>query len=116
MRPSVRTILLIEDEALIAMEQAGLRREEGYVVSHAIDLLLMDIDLGRGMDGARAAKEILKEQDIPILLLSARTEKEVVEKTEKITSYGTSSRTRGREQGWVSCARRIRFERGMNHG
>ncbi len=104
MRPSARSILLVEDEALIAMEQARLLREEGYGVSHvtsgekaiaairaqpdAIDLILMDIDLGRGMDGARAAREILKEHDIPVLFLSAHTEKEVVAKTEKITSYG----------------------------
>ncbi|MHB8093489.1 MAG: PAS domain S-box protein [Candidatus Aminicenantales bacterium] len=104
MRPSAGSILLVEDEALIAMEQARLLREEGYGVSHvtsgekaiaairaqpeAIDLILMDIDLGRGMDGARAAREILKEHDIPVLFLSAHTEKEVVAKTEKITSYG----------------------------
>jgi DNA-binding NarL/FixJ family response regulator len=53
-----------------------------------IDLILMDIDLGGGIDGAKAAEEILKDFYIPILFLSAHTEKEIVEKTEKITSYG----------------------------
>ena len=53
-----------------------------------IDLVLMDIDLGKGMDGTQAAKAILEHRDIPILFLSSHTESDVVEKTEKITSYG----------------------------
>jgi len=99
-----KTILLVEDEALIALQEARLLQKEGYTViqaytgeeavavvkgtQSAIDLILMDINLGAGMDGAQAAQEILKEQDIPIVFLSAHTEPEVVEKTEKITSYG----------------------------
>ncbi|MBU0936619.1 MAG: response regulator, partial [Spirochaetes bacterium] len=53
-----------------------------------IDLVLMDIDLGKGMDGTQAAQTILKHRDIPILFLSSHTEPEMVERTEKITSYG----------------------------
>lgn len=53
-----------------------------------IDLVLMDIDLGSGMDGTQAAEIILKHRDLPILFLSSHIEPEVVAKTEKITSYG----------------------------
>jgi chemotaxis protein methyltransferase CheR len=53
-----------------------------------IDLVLMDIDLGKGLDGTQAAEIILKHRDIPLLFLSSHTEPGVVEKTEKITSYG----------------------------
>lgn len=53
-----------------------------------IDLVLMDIDLGEGMDGTQAAEIILKKRDIPILFLSSHTETDIVEKTERITSYG----------------------------
>ncbi len=53
-----------------------------------IDLVLMDIDLGRGMDGTQAAEIILKHRNIPIVFLSSHTEPDIVEKTEKITSYG----------------------------
>ncbi|MCG8540919.1 MAG: response regulator, partial [Clostridia bacterium] len=76
----------------------------GYIVHHVftgeealraitddslqIDLILMDIDLGSGIDGTEAAEKILAHQDIPIVFLSSHTEPEVVEKTEKITSYG----------------------------
>ncbi len=106
-----RTILLVEDEAIIAINEAMLLRKEGYHVieassgeqaiaitkdaSSVIDLILMDIDLGKGMDGTQAAQEILQVRDIPILFLSAHTEPEAVEKTEKITSYGYVVKTSG---------------------
>ncbi|MBP8082943.1 MAG: PAS domain S-box protein [Spirochaetes bacterium] len=100
----VRLILLVEDEAIIAMEEAMILRSEGYEVIQAfsgeeavviagrrnasIDMILMDIDLGSGIDGTEAAKQILEFCDIPVVFLSSHTEKEIVDKTEKITSYG----------------------------
>ncbi len=48
----------------------------------------MDIDLGRGIDGTDAAALILKDKDLPVVFLSSHTEPEIVNKTEKITSYG----------------------------
>ncbi|MDP4173997.1 MAG: PAS domain S-box protein [Bacteroidota bacterium] len=99
-----RTILVVEDEAIIAMTEKLCLQKEGYLVRHVfrgedavktvnenpdqIDLILMDIDLGRGMNGTEAAKLILDQYDIPILFLSSHTEKHIVELTEKITNYG----------------------------
>ncbi|WP_336297486.1 PAS domain S-box protein [Leptospira sp. GIMC2001] len=99
-----KTILLVEDEAILAMMQKGQLEKEGYKVYHALngekalsiitsgdpnfDLILMDIDLGKGLDGTQTAVEILKNHLIPIVFLSSHTEKEVVQKTETITSYG----------------------------
>lgn len=99
-----KTILLVEDEAIVALTEKRWLKGEGFNVIHAvsgisaidavkkdpesIDLILMDIDLGYGMDGTEAAREILKQHDIPLLFLSSHTEKEVVDKTEEITSYG----------------------------
>ncbi len=54
----------------------------------AIDLVLMDIDLGPGIDGTESAELILKDREIPIVFLSSHMEPEIVEKTEIITSYG----------------------------
>jgi DNA-binding NarL/FixJ family response regulator len=48
----------------------------------------MDVDLGEGMDGTEAAKRILADRTIPVVFLSSHTEREVVQKTEGITSYG----------------------------
>jgi len=97
------TILLVEDQAIIAMSEAAILKKNGFDViiantgeqaikiaeeNSAINLILMDIDLGKGIDGTEAAQTILKLIDVPVVFLSNHTEKEVVEKTEKITSYG----------------------------
>ena len=98
-----KTILLVEDEAIIAMTEKATLEKYGYQVEIAhsgeqaiaavaatpgVDLILMDINLGVGMDGTEAAAAILKNHDLPIVFLSSHMEPEVVEKTEKITSYG----------------------------
>ncbi|TVQ26996.1 MAG: response regulator, partial [Spirochaetaceae bacterium] len=96
-------ILLVEDEALIALAEKRTLEREGYVVhtaptgehaietvidNTAIDLVLMDIDLGSGIDGTVAAERILDIRELPIVFLSSHTEAEIVQKTEGITSYG----------------------------
>lgn len=96
-------ILLVEDEAIIALAEKRQLEGYGYEVSIVhnglaaiktvltdpdIDLVLMDIDLGRGIDGTVAAERILTQRNIPILFLSSHTEQAVVEKTERISSYG----------------------------
>jgi PAS domain S-box-containing protein len=98
-----KTLLLVEDEVLIAMVKQKELEKYGYNVltvntgekaiaiskeNHEIDLILMDIDLGRGIDGSETAEIILKDHGIPVVFLSSHTDPETVEKTEKITSYG----------------------------
>lgn len=98
-----KTLLLVEDEAIIALAEKKALEEYGYKVSWVstgeeavksavqrddIDLILMDINLGDGIDGTDAAKIILTTKDKPIVFLSSHIEKDIVEKTEEITSYG----------------------------
>ncbi len=98
-----KTILVVEDEAVAAFSQAQTLKQFGYDVmtansgekavrlvqeNEALDLILMDIELGPGIDGIQAAETILRSRDIPILFLSSHTEPEIVEKTERINSYG----------------------------
>lgn len=98
-----KKILLVEDETINARLGKRTLEKHGYDVIHVntgeaavsavksepvIDLILMDIDLGHGIDGTVAAEIILKDYDIPLVFLSSHTEPEVVEKTEGITSYG----------------------------
>jgi len=94
----------VEDDAIIGLAESRALQREGFAVetvstgeraveyvrtrSGPLDLVLMDIDLGPGMDGASAAMEILALKDLPILFLSSHTEQEVVEKSERISSYG----------------------------
>ena len=95
-------ILLVEDEIIIAMSEKQQLESLGYSVHNVtngesainsvenekFDIILMDINLGEGLDGTQVAEEILKENDIPIVFLSSHTKSEIVKKTEKITSYG----------------------------
>lgn len=97
------TVLLVEDEPLMADSQRTLLTGCGYrvVVAHTgedafaqvrerpdIDLVLMDINLGLGWDGTEAAQAILAVRRLPIVFLSSHTEPDIVAKTERITSYG----------------------------
>ncbi len=101
--PSTKSILLVEDEFLIAFQEQMQLEEYGYSVtavnsgesavaaivnSSSFDLVLMDLDLGEGIDGTEAARLILELREIPIVFLSSHTEPEVVERTQAITSYG----------------------------
>lgn len=98
-----KTILLVEDEALIALVEERTLMRFGYKVTTAqsgeqavktvtadpdIDLVLMDIDLGAGINGTEAAARILSHRDLPLIFLSSHTEPEYVQLTERITSYG----------------------------
>jgi len=98
-----RTLLLVEDEAIIALAEKKIIERHGFEVVPAssaekafevlttekrIDLILMDINLGSGMSGTEAAERIVAEHEIPVVFLSSHTEREVVEKTEGISSYG----------------------------
>ena len=67
---------------------SGEKAVETVDSSGDIDLVLMDIDLGKGMDGTQAAEIILQNYDLPVVFLSSHTDPETVEKTEGITSYG----------------------------
>ena len=98
-----KRILLVEDEALIAMSESQVLKKHGYevVTTHngeeaveaidsdpGISLILMDIDLGRGMDGTEAAEEILTRHDVPIVFLTSHSEKEYLDRVKKISGYG----------------------------
>jgi len=97
------TILLVEDEVIIAMaRELGLRRL-GYAVAIAHSgedavrlalgaepprLVIMDIDLGRGIDGAEAARRIQAQRRIPILFLSSRSQGEYADRIGNIEHCG----------------------------
>ncbi len=98
-----KTILLVEDEAFIALAERRTLEKHGYTVLTAssgaaavraaeenpgIDLVLMDVDLGSGMDGPEAAARILEHRDLPVVFLSSHTEPEVVARTERVSSFG----------------------------
>ena len=99
-----KTILLVEDDPIVAVSESMKLEDCRYNVIHvqnghkaievvnsnkpAIDLILMDINLGNNLDGTETAKTILKNHDIPLLFLSNHTESDIVDKTDDIPFYG----------------------------
>jgi len=99
-----RTILLVEDEAILAFVKKKQLEKEGYAVvcvlsgekalamfstkKPEIDLVLMDIDLGKGIDGIETARRILETAEVPLLFLSSHTETEIRDRAASIAHYG----------------------------
>ena len=100
---ALKKILLVEDELIVAMvtsktiknfnfdvitANTGEKAIEIATCNDEISLILMDIDLGKGIDGPEAALQILKKRNIPIVFLTSHTEKEYVDRVKEITRYG----------------------------
>ena len=101
------TILIVEDEGLIALHISEILAHAGYRVADLLpsgedaleylsktphpDLILMDIGLAGKMNGIETARRIREHSDIPVLFL---------------TAY--SDQIRIREAGEVSAFERIR--------
>ena len=105
-RHQSRNILLVEDEPLIALKEQRLLERAGYSVKTAHsgeqavekcgqasgsgepDLVLMDIDLGEGIEGVEAAGRILERRDLPVVFLTSHTEREYVDRVKQVSRYG----------------------------
>jgi CheY-like chemotaxis protein len=100
-------ILIVEDEAITAMDLAMQLRDLGYeplgparTGEQAIEmaqrlhpqLVLMDIHLGTQMDGIAAAQEIRTQFDIPSVFLSAFSEEESKARAELTNPAGYLSK------------------------
>lgn len=85
----MKKILVVEDEGLVALYLKKLLIEQGfkdilvaYNGEEAIlkaqqsspDLLLMDIRLGKGINGIDAVKHINTEKTIPVIYITASTD------------------------------------------
>jgi DNA-binding NarL/FixJ family response regulator len=96
-------VFVVEDEALIAMELADRLIALGHVVcGHASrgeqalarvpvarpDVILMDINLGRGPNGIDVAELLRPIWAAPVVFLSAYTDAEI---SERVTRHGASA-------------------------
>lgn len=96
-------ILIVEDEALVARDIKSRLQQMGHTVagvahtpSQAIKmaeellpgLLLCDIHLKDKIDGIDVAATITSDRDIPVIFLTAYSDRETVAKAKTITPYG----------------------------
>lgn len=82
----MKKIFIVEDDKSICMELVEILENEGYAASYLTDfehskekilaaradLILMDINIP-GINGRNLLKEIRKESDIPVIMVTSRT-------------------------------------------
>lgn len=96
-------VLLVEDEPIVMITHTSELAKRGFSVLTAstgedavktvaedpsIDLVLMDIDLGDGINGVEAARRVLEHRQVPIVFLTAHAEPDVVDQVRNVTRYG----------------------------
>ena len=55
---------------------------------HTPDLVLMDINLGKGMDGVEAASTLMTQYGIPVIYVTAYADDDTLERAKKTRPYG----------------------------
>lgn len=82
----MKKVFIVEDDKSICMELVEILENEGYAASYltdfehskekilaaGADLILMDINIP-GINGKNLLKEIRKESDIPVIMVTSRT-------------------------------------------
>ena len=100
---SLRRVLIVEDEVIVALEIQHYLEHLGYEVIDNVttgedaiskanelkpDLILMDIRLEEEMDGIEAACQIREQRDVPIVFLTAYGDNETLERAHKASPGG----------------------------
>src|SRR5262245_64615757 len=101
-RLAAMRILVAEDETIIRLDLRGLLERAGYEVvaeardgeeavvlarEHEPDLAVMDVKMPR-LDGIDAARRMLEERPIPIVMLTAFGQRELVDRAAEVGVYG----------------------------
>ncbi len=97
------SILIVEDDGLIALRMQELLKSSGYRVSDPVasgeealerlslplpDLIIMDIGLVGKIDGLEAARRIRSRFDIPVVFLTAYADDQRIARARDISPYG----------------------------
>ena len=96
-------VLLVEDEAVIALDLAQQLGDFGYEIvgiaasgeraralaaSHRPDLVLMDVVIRGSKDGIETARAIRAELDLPVVFLTAYSDADTLERISQVAPYG----------------------------
>lgn len=97
------TILIVEDEGLIALHISEILANAGYRVADLLpsgedaleylsktpppDLILMDIGLAGKMNGIETARRIREHSDIPVLFLTAYSDQIRIREAMEVSTF-----------------------------
>jgi DNA-binding response OmpR family regulator len=105
-----KTIVVVEDDAIVAFDLAERLRQAGHEVPPPIssgeeavefilgqsaeppDLVLMDIALGPGIDGIAAARRIMDGADVPVVYLTANSDANTMDEARLTNIFGYISK------------------------
>lgn len=91
-------ILIVEDEAVLAMYVSDLLEAQGYAVvdtadtgrealsiykNNRVDLLLCDINLKGDWDGIETARQIIDFKPVPVIYLTAFSDKQTIDRAKE---------------------------------
>ena len=98
-----QSILIVEDEALVAEDIRSRMQKDGYNVvamvadgqsaidaykKYSPDLIIMDVKIVGAMDGIDTAETIRKKHDVPIVFLTAYEDVVTSKRAKKVAAYG----------------------------
>jgi len=104
------TILIVHDEPAAGTTLSSALQRHGFTAVIALsggealdivngeiplDLVLMDLCPGQGLDGVEAAEMILRSRHLPILFIYSHEEPGLLEKAGQVASYGYVARNAG---------------------
>jgi CheY-like chemotaxis protein len=96
-------VLVVEDEAIIAMDILGMLKKLGCVDSEAVSsgeesvrkvaarrphLVLMDVRLKGAMDGIQAGKQIFYDYNVPVVYLTAFGDESTIKRANGTARFG----------------------------
>jgi two-component system, response regulator PdtaR len=98
------TILIVEDEGLIALQMTEILEHEGYRIFgpfssgfeaiqairavNTIDLMLVDITLTGTLDGIETARELRQSISCPVIFVTAHTSERLINRMKEISPKG----------------------------
>lgn len=119
-----RSIMIVEDEALVALDLRNRLQTAGYRVpamattaeqaiisaqTHLPDLILMDIRLKGDVNGIEAAKSIRASVDVPVVFLTAHSDPDTLRAAQEASPFGYITKPFGeidfRSQIETACLR-----------
>jgi len=96
-------LLVVEDEAIVRADLTQTLADLGYEVVASTssgeiavaltieskpDVVLMDITLGAGMDGLEASQKIQQSLDVPVIFLTAHSDRSTLHRLSEIACAG----------------------------